>query len=149
MHSTLPHPTPSVPLPSRSRGWRQDAAHIVEELFRATNPEHWNLLLDLREQLILGNDWELTLNCFLGCRELLEADHYLPFYRLRKLISSSLKLQVDEEKPNVSHSCLARALRKRHRSLSDIRRAVSRELYEQDLGLATPGEIRVRLVERL
>lgn len=148
MHSSSA-PTPAIPCPLRSKGWRQDAAHVVEELFRSTNPDHWNLLLELREQLLLGNDWEMILNRFLGCREVLEADHYLPFYRLRKLISSSLRLEINEKHPDVSYSCLARALRKRHRSLSDIRRAVSRELYEHNLELATPADVRVRLVERL
>ncbi len=149
MHVPSSHPKPAVPCLLRSKGWRQEAARIVEELLRSTNPDRWNVLLDLREQLLLGNDWEVTLDCFLRCREVLEADHYLPFYRLRKLISSSLELEIDENKRDVSHSCLERALRKRHHSLSDIRRAVSRELYEHDLDLATPGEIRVRLVERL
>ena len=149
MHTSNSKKTPSLPCRSKCKRWRHDAAHIVEELFRVTGTEHWNALLDLRERLLSGSDWEATLNCFLHCRELMESDHYLPFYRLRKLICSSLKLEIDEKNPEFPIACLAKALRKRHRSLADIRRAVSRELYEHDLGVETPGDVRLRLVERI
>ena len=46
------------------------------------------MLLDLREHLLQGDDWEETLDLFLACRERLEAEHYLPFYRLRRLIAN-------------------------------------------------------------
>ena len=50
------------------------------------------MLLDLREHLLQGDDWEETLDLFLACRERLEAEHYLPFYRLRRLIAKQLEL---------------------------------------------------------
>ena len=52
------------------------------------------MLLDLRAHLLQGDDWEETLDLFLACRERLEAEHYLPFYRLRRLIANSLKLEA-------------------------------------------------------
>ena len=147
MRSPFSRPTPVVPR-LKNKGWRQAAAHIVEELFPSTDPKYWNLLLDLREWLLSGEDWETTLNCFLHCRDVLEADHYLPFYRLRKLFCTSLKLEITDRRLDTPCLCLARALRNRHRSLSDIRRAVYREAYEQDLEVGTPDNIHVRLVER-
>jgi len=68
---------------------------VVEELFRATPETAWDDLLDLRGLLIRGIDWEEVLECFLGCRRKLEEDHYLPFYRLRKILVSHLQLEHD------------------------------------------------------
>ncbi len=66
----------------------------------------WDDLLDLRGLLNHGNDWPEVLECFLKCRRKLEEDHYLPFYRLRKILASHLQL----ENGDVS---LASLLRKR------------------------------------
>lgn len=82
------------------------ASRVVEELFSVTPESAWNDLLDLRGLLVHGNDWSEVLECFLGCRRKLEEDHYLPFYRLRKILVSHLQL----ENGDVS---LASLLRKR------------------------------------
>lgn len=73
--------------------WRLTASKVVEELFQSTAETAWNDLLDLRGLLIHGNDWSEVLECFLGCRRKLEEDHYLPFYRLRKILVSHLQLE--------------------------------------------------------
>ncbi|WAC21600.1 hypothetical protein OVA24_09410 [Luteolibacter sp. SL250] len=78
-----------------ARFWRVSAAKVVEELFRTTPEAAWDDLLDLRGLLIHGTDWEEVLECFLGCRRKLEEDHYLPFYRLRKILASHLQLEHD------------------------------------------------------
>jgi hypothetical protein len=78
-----------------TRSWRVSAAKVVEELFRSTPEGAWNDLLDLRGLLIHGTDWEEVLESFLSCRQKLEEDHYLPFYRLRKILSSHLQLEHD------------------------------------------------------
>lgn len=101
------------------RGWRQQAASIVEQLFPATSPACWDDLLDLRRLLLSGCDWEQALDVFMRCRGLLEADHYLPFYRLRILLAGSLKLASTsaEGSPN-----LMALLRRKHSSLEALRR---------------------------
>lgn len=134
-------------LPSRSpiqRSWRHDAAQIVEDLFRTTHPSHWNLLLDLRDQLLKGHDWNHTFDVFLDCREQMEADHYLPFYRLRRLITQSLRLEAG----NIPTATLEEILRRRHRSLADVGRAVFRELFEHNLDVESSDPVPFRLVER-
>lgn len=75
--------------------WRLSAAKVVEELFRSTPEAAWDDLLDLRGLLMRGTDWEEVLECFLSCRRKLEEDHYLPFYRLRKILVSHLQLEHD------------------------------------------------------
>lgn len=124
--------------------WRQDAACIVEELFRATPPSSWDALLDLRQNLLHGTDWNHTLDIFLKCREQLEAEHYLPFYRLRNLLTGSLRLEAGQEKMPVAS--LRQILRRQHRSLADIRRQVERDAFEHNLEI-TPAQFSLRVVE--
>lgn len=75
------------------RPWRATAARIVEELFPVTPEKEWNDLLDLRGLLLRGSDWGEVLESFSRCRLRMEMDHYLPFYRLRRLLSSHLRLE--------------------------------------------------------
>lgn len=111
------------------KSWRNDAVQIVEELFPVTSADAWDQLLDLHSGLREGEDWNRTLDFFLACRESLEAEHYLPFYRLRRLLTESLRLEGGAD----PKTCLKQALIQRHRSLADIRRAISREVFEHDL----------------
>lgn len=131
---------------SGQKSWRHDAVAIVEDLFQVTAPESWNLLLDLREGLLQGTDWDRALDVFLACREELEAAHYLPFYRMRRLLSDSLKLEAGVRSQGSSFASLTQILRRKHRSLADIRRAVSREMFEQGVDADEPLVLRV--VER-
>jgi len=79
--------------PALIRPWRLTAAKVVEELFQTTSECCWNDLIDLRGLLIRGNDWTEVLESFLACRRKLEEDHYLPFYRLRKILAAHLQLE--------------------------------------------------------
>jgi hypothetical protein len=126
--------------------WREQAARIVEELFRATPADAWDALLDLRTALLSGSDWNRTLDLFLACRERLEADHYLPFYRLRRLLAASLRLEARVEGDCPEVAPLVELLRRNPRSLADVKRAVRRELFEHSLDL--PAHVPVRVVER-
>lgn len=72
------------------------ASRVVEELFPVTSQDSWDELLELRGLLISGDDWSEVLECFLGCRRRLEEDHYLPFYRLRKILVAHLQLESSE-----------------------------------------------------
>ncbi len=135
----------ALPIPFQ-KSWRQDAVGIVEDLFRVTTPESWDLLLDLRASLLQGTDWNRVLDVFLSCREVLEAAHYLPFYRLRRLLADSLKLEAGVQRPGPEMASLTQILRRKHRSLADIRRAVSRELFEHGANADEP--LLLRVVER-
>jgi hypothetical protein len=131
---------------STQKSWRTDAARIVEDLFRRTASEAWDMLLDLREHLLQGDDWEETLDLFLACRERLEAEHYLPFYRLRRLIANSLSLEAGTSQAHVAP--LREILRRKHRSLDDIKRRLRREIFEHDLRQSGIDRIPLRVVER-
>ncbi|MGA7393702.1 MAG: hypothetical protein WBL40_15000 [Terrimicrobiaceae bacterium] len=130
---------------SEKPSWRNDAARIVEDLFRSTPTETWNMLLDLRQHLLDGNNWDETLDLFLSCRERLEAEHYLPFYRLRRLMAESLRLEAGSGQAHVV--TLREVLRRKHRSLAEIKRTVSREIFEHDLRDVAVDSIELRVVE--
>lgn len=127
------------------KSWRHDAVRIVEELFPGAPCEHWNMLLDLREGLLRGGDWDSTLDIFLSCREELEADQYLPFFRLRRLLTESLRLEAGLGGEHVAP--LKQVLMRKHRSLADIKRAVSREVFEHDLSAKAGSPVDLRVVE--
>lgn len=129
---------------SSNPSWHRDAARIVEELFSQTAPAHWDLLIDLRQQLLTGSDWNLALDTFLAAREDLEADHYLPFYRLRRLLSAGLRLESDNASVGGS---LTELLRLKHRSLADATKAMNRDLFESGVDLPC-GRLPIRIVER-
>ena len=130
---------------SATASWRNQAARIVEELFPSTVSDAWNDLLDLRGELLRGADWNRTLDLFLACRERLEDDHYLPFYRLRRLLTASLRLETGVH--GAEAAPLVEVLRRNPRSLADVKRAVRRELFEHSLDL--PAHVAVRVVERI
>jgi hypothetical protein len=99
----------------------------------------------LRQHLLNGHDWNETLNLFLLCRERLEAEQYLPFYRLRRLLAESLRLEAScDHSPVVS---LREVLRRKHRSLEDVTRTVRREIFEHDLRDLARDVIELRVVE--
>jgi hypothetical protein len=137
----------ALPNPTAAPSWREQAARIVEELFPVTATDAWNALLDLRGQLLGGADWNHTLDLFLACRERLESDHYLPFYRLRRLLTASLRLETGVDGVRGETSSLGELLRRNPRSLADVKRAVRRELFEHSLDL--PAHVPVRVVERV
>jgi hypothetical protein len=131
---------------SAHKSWRSDAARIVEDLFRCTPRDAWDMLLDLRKHLLVGDDWDETLDLFLCCRERLETEQYLPFYRLRRLLSGSLRLEAGRNQAHVAP--LREVLRRKHRSLADMKRTVTREIFEHDLREAGTDGIELRVVER-
>lgn len=132
--------------PADSKTWRHDAVRIVEELFPGAPCDSWNLLLDLRTELLRGENWDRTLDVFLACRELLEEGQYLPFYRLRRLLTESLRLEAGRGGEHVAS--LKQVLARKHRSLDAIKRAVSRELFEHDLTASAGHPVELRVVER-
>jgi hypothetical protein len=133
------------PLPEAQISWRLDAVKIVEELLQAVAVEHFNLLLDLRGQLKHGEDWILTLDLFLRCRRQLEAEHYLPMYRLRQLLTHSLQIQIRGNQG--AH--LRRLLRMNYRSFAAIQRAMRREVFEYQLDEQELASADFQIVEAL
>jgi hypothetical protein len=130
--------------PANAPTWREQAVRIVEELFPATPSDVWDALLDLHGELLRGANWNRTLDLFLACREQLEDDHYLPFYRLRRLLTASLRLEIGASQATASP--LEEILRRNPRSLADVKRVVRRELFEHSLEL--PACVSVSVVER-
>jgi len=124
--------------------WRRDAARIVEELFHATPSSSWDSLLELRQLLLSGSDWARALDVFLSCREHLEADHYLPFYRLRRLLAASLRLEAGLS--GLDTGSMENLLKGRHKSLSDLKRRVRREWFEHSTEVC--GKIALHVVEQ-
>lgn len=104
------------------------------------------MLLDLRKHLLEGDDWNEALDLFLSCRQRLEAEQYLPFYRLRRLLAESLRLEAGQGQAHVTS--LREVLRRKHRSFADIKRTVTREIFEHDLREAGIDQIELRVVER-
>ncbi len=125
--------------------WRRDAARIVEELFVVTPSGEWDALLELRQLLIEGQNWSRTLDVFLACRRRLEADHYLPLYRLRRLLAASLRLEAVGI--GLETGPLELLLQGRHKSLADLKRRVRREWFEHLPNLR--DVVPLRVVERL
>ncbi len=132
------------------RTWREAAAGIVEEIVSACDPTAWDDLLDLRAGLLRGEDWNATLDLFLACRERLEASHYLPFYRLRQLLGSSLQLEIRTDQGGACERSLEDVLRTRHRSLAHVARTFERERFEHDIQIAAApsAHLNLRVVER-
>jgi len=90
--------------------------------------------------LLTGNNWEKTLDLFLQCRQLLEADHYLPFYRLRRLISVSLTFEAKDQ-PEVES--LEDLLRRRLSSFRELKKLVKRNRFEHSLQPYEVVELRI------
>jgi len=111
--------------------WRGDAAGIVEEILTVAALSEVDGLLDLRRNLLRGQDWSVTLDQFLACRLRLEKEHYLPFYRLRQLLAHRLALETRIHSDQRIRTDLRQLLRRKFISLAQIRQTVRREQFEQ------------------
>lgn len=129
--------------------WRLQAAQIVAELFPVVGSEHWDDLLELHQGLLHGADWNKTLDLFLHCRQILEADNYVPFFRLRRLLDASLRLQATFQGGSIGMKSLSlgKLLRKSWPSLSHISKELRRKRFENDLTCGSTDEILLHLVE--
>ncbi len=125
----------------KQNGWRVDAVELVEGLFGQARKEHWDILLDLRQELIAGKDWAKVLEVFFTCRQRIEVDCYLPMYRLRRLLAVSLRLEVEDS--GVAIAPMERLLLEKHRSLRALQRRLQREWFEHGAGDSEPLSLRV------
>lgn len=145
MHTIADSAQPTATKPAYASGsWRQTAARIVEELFPVTDSSHWDLLIDLRRELLQGTNWNRTMDLFLACRCRLETDHYLPFYRLRRLIAVSLRFEA----PTIEMvGALEDLLVRSHRSFEDLKKSIRRDLFELAADPADSWNVEFTLVE--
>lgn len=125
--------------------WRRQAARVVVELFAVTPSQVWDDLMELRGRLLGGGDWEGVLDSFLVCRQRLEQDHYVPFYRLRRLLEAHLRLETRgvtglEVRTN-------RLALWRHRGMDDLRRRAALDHWEHQAEEPVPDGVRVEVVE--
>jgi hypothetical protein len=122
------------------RRWAEDAVTVVEQVLMRARPGQIDGLLDLRAALKEGADWTRVMDLFLVCRRVMEHDHYLPFYRLRRLLAHWLALELRSERDPKVRADLRRLLRWKFRSLADLTAALERERFEGHQGKADAGQ---------
>jgi hypothetical protein len=121
------------------------AARVVEEVFASTGVEAWDDLLDLRQLLLHGRDWSMVLDHFLACRQRWEREHYVPFYRLRRLLEGHLRLVTQGGGEGEART--GRLALWCHWGMDDLRRRAQHEHWENAVATAGPGGVRVDVVE--
>lgn len=122
------------------RQWSADAVAVVEQVLVRARPGQIDGLLDLRAGLKTGADWGRVMDLFLACRRVMEHDHYLPFYRLRRILAHWLALELRSERDPEVWADLRRLLRWKFRSLAELTAALERERFERHQGKAEAGQ---------
>ena len=126
-------------------GWRRDAARLAAELLCVVSPAAADEVLDLRSALLDGRVTAgAVLSAFLTARNRLEQEHYLLFYRLRRVLEPALGVEVSVG----SEPGDREAVDFRWRNVAQLSRALQRERFEQDLEVASLEEVEVRIVWR-
>jgi len=69
-------------------GWLSDAMQIVDDILSICGRSAWDDLLDLRLALAEGAEVTHIIDRFSRCRARHEENHYLPFFRLRRILSA-------------------------------------------------------------
>lgn len=138
-------PTHFLESERRLSRWRQDAARLAAELLCVVSPAAADEVLDLRSVLLDGRVTAgEVLRVFLAARNQLEQEHYLLFYRLRRVLEPALGVEVSVANRTEER----RAVDFRWRNAPQLIRALQRERFEQDLEVASPEEVEVRIVWR-
>ena len=126
-------------------GWRRDAARLAAELLCLVSPAAADEVLDLRSALLHGGvSAQEVLMTFFAARNRLETEHYLLFYRLRRVLEPALAIEVTRKNvPPVRQSV--------DFSWHDVRqvlRSARRECFEHDLALDSPSGAEVAVCWR-
>lgn len=130
----------------RLAGWRRDAARLAAELLCQVSPGVADEVLDLRSALLdSGVGAEGVLKAFFSAKSRLESEHYLLFYRLRRVLEPALALNV--LLPGEVHP-YRQSLDFRCRDLAQLRRAVQQECFEHHLEVPSPDSVQVEPVWR-
>lgn len=119
-----------------------DAARLAAELLRSVSPHAADEVLDLRSALL---DPAVTparlLRIFLAAKNRLEKEHYLLFFRLRRVLEPNLGLRLGPDP-----AARVEPIDFQFRSLSQLLRNARRNLFEHDLTLTNPEAATVAVV---
>ncbi|MES2706731.1 MAG: hypothetical protein V4726_09040 [Verrucomicrobiota bacterium] len=136
---------PVTVVPAALSGWRRDAARLAAELLCEVTPGAADEVLDLRSALL---DNSMTpggvLRAFFAARNRLESEHYLLFFRLRRVLEPALGVEVAVPGGDKNRM----AVDFRHRDVRHLIRGLRRERFEHDLNVRNPEEVAVRVVWR-
>lgn len=138
-------PKPAVAASSALAGWRRDAARLAAELLREVSPAAADEVLDLRMALLDGKATPgVVLRAFFAARNRLESEHYLLFFRLRRVLEPALGVEVAIPGGESSRE----AVDFRHRDVGQMIRSLRRDRFEHDLSVSSPEAVSVRVVWR-
>lgn len=88
---------------------------------------------------------QAVLSTFFAARNRLESEHYLLFFRLRRVLEPSFGLETTAQ----DFPARQESVNFRCRDLRHLTRRAQQEAFESDLRLNSPEEVRVRIVWRL
>ncbi|MDB6136242.1 MAG: hypothetical protein JWM59_4485 [Verrucomicrobiales bacterium] len=126
-------------------GWRRDAARLAAELLCRVSPAAADEVLDLRSSLLnTGMTPGGLLRAFFAARNRLESEHYLLFFRLRRVMEPALGVEVSTAAGHHVRS----AVDFRYCDPRQLVHALRRERFEHDLTVDRPEEVTVRFVWR-
>lgn len=131
--------------PAALAGWRRDAARLAAELLREVSPAAADEVLDLRMALLDGTvSPGGVLRAFFAARNRLESEHYLLFFRLRRVLEPALGVETTV----AGGESRREAVDFRHRDVRQLIRSLRRERFEHDLSVFSPEAVAVRVVWR-
>jgi hypothetical protein len=131
------HATPVRTLP----GWRTDAARLAGQLLCSVSPQAADEVLDLRSALLDATiSAESLLRTFFQAKLRLEDEHYLLFFRLRRVLEPSLGLKSQHHIEPIDFQM---------RSVSQLVNRARQAAYEHDLTLPSPQAAKVSIEWRL
>lgn len=126
--------------------WRSDAARLAAQLLCEVSPSAADEVLDLRMMLLDSNaSAQAVLTAFFAARNRLESEHYLLFFRLRRVLEPSFGLETvaldfPARQESVNFHC---------RDLRHLKRRAQHEAFESDLRINSLEDVTVRIVWRL
>lgn len=119
-----------------------DASRLAAELLRSVSPQAADEVLDLRSALLdPGVTPALILRVFLAAKQRLEQEHYLLFFRLRRVLEPNLGLRVGH-----GESSRIQPVDFHYRSLPQLLRRARQDCFEHDLTLTSPDAAPVAVV---
>lgn len=126
-------------------GWRRDAARLAGQLLCEVSPSAADEVLDLRSALL---NQAVTpgglLRAFFAARNRLESEHYLLFFRLRRVLEPALGVEVCSDGGGAARM----PVNFRYREVPQLVRGFRRERFEHDLSVDRPEDVEVRILWR-
>lgn len=126
-------------------GWRRDAARLAGLLLFEVSPTAADEVLDLRSALL---NQAVTpgglLRAFFAARNRLESEHYLLFFRLRRVLEPALGVEVS----SAGSGLVRLPVNFRYREVGQMVRGLRRERFEHDLTVERPEDVEVRILWR-